>query len=74
MLLALPFSQFQRRTGGIGLKIFVGIMLGVGFWMLSQLFAHLGAINEWPPALSAGGPSLVFLALAASMLWWLERR
>ena len=74
MILALPFAYFQRRQGGVGGRLFTGIMLGLGFYFLNQLAAHLGLINEWPPVASALMPTAVFLILAASMLWWQERR
>jgi len=47
MLLALPFAYFQRRQGGVGAKIFTGIMLGLAFHFLNRLFAHLGLLNDW---------------------------
>jgi len=49
-------------------------MLGVGFHLLNGLFSNLGVINSWIPALAALTPSLLFLAAAAAMLFWVERR
>lgn len=74
MILALPFSYFQRRQGGVGAKIFTGIMLGLAFYFLSRLCSHLGLINEWPPLLSATLPTGAFLMLALAAIWWQERR
>lgn len=74
MLLALPFSSYQRREGGIGGKIFVGVVLGLSFHFAGRLSANLGALNEWPPVLSATSMSLIFLGLALTMLWRTERR
>ncbi len=74
MLLALPFAYFQRRQGGVGGRIFAGIMLGLAFYFLNQLSAHLGLLNEWPPQASALLPTAVFLLLATVMLWQQERR
>lgn len=74
MVLALPFAFFQRRQGGVGAKIFAGIMLGLGFHFLNRLFAHLGLLNDWPPAASAVLPTLMFLSAAVGMIWWQERR
>jgi lipopolysaccharide export system permease protein len=73
MVLALPFAYVQVRSGGVSLKIFAGIMLGLMFHLLNNLFAHLGAINTWPTLLSAVTPSLIFLLLALGMLWRAER-
>ncbi|GAB2180517.1 LPS export ABC transporter permease LptG [Denitratisoma sp. agr-D3] len=74
MLLALPFGFLQGRSGGVSLKVFAGIMLGIGFHMLNGLFSSLGAINSWQPMVSAVTPSLLFLLGAGGMLWWVERR
>lgn len=74
MLLALPFAHFQQRQGGVGAKIFAGIMLGLAFHFLNRLFAHLGLLNEWPPLASATAPTLIFLSVAVVMMWRQERR
>ena len=74
MVLALPFAYFQRRAGGVGFRIFAGTILGLVFFLLGRLFSHLGVINDWPPLFSAAFPVAAFVAVAATMLWWLERR
>ena len=72
--LALPFGYTHNRVAGVSIKIFSGVMIGVLFHMLNGLFSNLGAINSWPPFMSAAAPSLMFMAAAAGMLWWVERR
>ena len=74
MMLALPFAHFQRRQGGVGFRIFAGTMLGLTFFLLGRLFSNLGLLNDWPPLFSAAFPLVVFVTVAASMLWWIERR
>lgn len=74
MVLALPFAHFQRRAGGVGAKVFAGIMLGIGFHLVNRLVGHAGSIYEWPPALSALLPSALFLVVAMITLWRLEHR
>ena len=74
MVLALPFAYFQRRAGGVGFRIFAGTILGLVFFLLVRVFAHLGVINDWPPLFSAAFPVFAFVVVAAGMLWWLERR
>lgn len=73
MILALPFAYMHVRAGGVSLKIFAGIMLGLGFHLLNNLFASLGAINTWPPFLAAVVPSGIFLVFAGIMIWRAER-
>jgi lipopolysaccharide export system permease protein len=73
MALALPFAYLHTRSGGVSLKIFIGIMIGVGFILLNSLFSHLGLLSTWPAFLTAVAPSLLFLLLALGALWWVER-
>ena len=74
MALALPFAYMQARHGGLGWKVFCGIMLGVLFHGLNSLISHLGVLQQWPPSIAATMPSASFLLAAVSMMWWVERR
>ena len=74
MVLAVPFAYFQKRQGGVGARIFTGIMLGLGFYTLNRLFGALGLLYDWPAPVAAVTPSLMFLALAVGMMWYQERR
>lgn len=74
MIVALPFSYFQRRQGGVGFRIFAGTILGLVFFLIGRLFSNLGVLNDWPPLFSATFPLVVFVTLTMAMLWWLERR
>ena len=73
MALALPFAYLQSRSGGLSLKIFVGIMIGVSFQLINSLFSHVGLLNTWPPFMTAIAPSALFLFAAISACWWVER-
>lgn len=72
--LALPFGYTHDRVGGVSLKIFGGVMLGIAFYALNGLFSNLGIINSWPPFASALAPSALFLLAAGTLIWWVERR
>ncbi|MEW6313519.1 MAG: LPS export ABC transporter permease LptG [Pseudomonadota bacterium] len=74
MVLALPFAYHQQRAGGVGTKIFAGIILGLVFHLSNRLFAHIGLLNEWPALFSAALPTLLFSGLALGLLWRVERR
>jgi lipopolysaccharide export system permease protein len=74
MLIAIPFAGGYARSGSVGFKIFVGIVLGIAFHFFNRLFTHLGALNTWPPMLTATLPITVFLAAALFMIWQVERR
>jgi lipopolysaccharide export system permease protein len=74
MALALPFAYMHARAGMVGVKVFLGIMLGVLFYMLNGLFSHIGLLQNWPPVAAAVVPSAVFFLTAVTMMWWVERR
>jgi len=74
MIVALPFSYFQRRQGGVGFRMFAGTILGLTFFLIGRLFSNLGVLNDWPPLFSATFPLVVFVLLTMALLWWLERR
>jgi lipopolysaccharide export system permease protein len=70
LLLALPFAFMQTRKGGVGMRVFTGIMLGLVFFTLTALAQYLGALVTYSPILLAVAPNLVFLLIA---LIWLRR-
>jgi lipopolysaccharide export system permease protein len=74
MALALPFAYLHVRAGGVSFKIFAGVMLGVAFYGMNKLIAHIGLLNTWPPLVVSALPSLVVLSLAFGALYWIERR
>ncbi|TWI65089.1 lipopolysaccharide export system permease protein [Pseudoduganella lurida] len=73
MALALPFAYLHTRSGGVSLKIFIGIMIGVSFLLVNTLFSHVGVLSTLPAYVIAVMPSLIFLALAIGALAWVER-
>lgn len=73
MALALPFAYLHFRSGGVSLKIFSGIMIGVAFILINNLFSHVGLLNTWPAFLTAIIPSALFFLSAVIALWWVER-
>lgn len=74
MALALPFAFMHDRMGAVSVKVFFGIMLGVGFHLLNGLFSNLGVINAWPPIVAAFTPSVIFLVAAGTLLYIVDRR
>jgi len=74
MALALPFAYMHARSGMVGLKVFLGVMLGVLFHMLNGLAAHIGLLQNWPPFAAAALPAAAFFLAAVLMMWMVERR
>ena len=64
LMLSIPFVFASQRAGGVGQKMFVGILLGIGYFLLNRLFTHLGLANGLSPAVSTLIPLGLFSLLA----------
>ncbi|MCW7537863.1 LPS export ABC transporter permease LptG [Aquabacterium sp. A7-Y] len=71
--LALPFAYLHSRSGGISLKVFGGIMLGISFVLLNNVANHIGLLQDWTPWIAASVPSAVYLVLSLLAFNWLVR-
>lgn len=74
MTIAAPIGFMQTRRGGVGGKVFIGILLGVGFFMVNQLSLNVGMLSKWSPWITALVPNLGALALALSALLLMENQ
>ncbi|MGP1614135.1 MAG: LPS export ABC transporter permease LptG [Pollutimonas bauzanensis] len=72
--IAAPIGFMQTRRGGVGSKVFIGILLGVGFFMLNQLALNVGMLSKWAPWVTALVPNLGALALALGALILMENQ
>lgn len=71
--LALPFAYLHGRSGGISLKVFGGIMLGISFVLLNNISTHVGLLQNWTPWVAAATPSAVYLMISLLAFNWLVR-
>jgi len=74
MTIAAPIAFMQTRKGGVGAKVFIGILLGVGFFMLNQLALNVGMLSGWPSWLTALGPNVCALLMGLGALISMEYR
>ena len=74
LAVAMPFAYLNTRSGGVSIKIFAGLMIGISFYALNNIFSFLGVLNTWHPLVVAVVPTSVMLICAAVALWLLERR
>jgi lipopolysaccharide export system permease protein len=73
LALALPFAYLHSRRGGVSLKVFGGIMLGISFMLLNNLAGHVGVLRGWTPWVTAATPGLIFLLMSLAAFAWLVR-
>ena len=71
--LALPFAYLHARAGGVSLKVFGGIMLGISFVLLNNVAGHLGLLRDWTPWIVAAAPSALYLLASLAAFSWLVR-
>ncbi len=68
VLLAIPFVFVNIRSGGVGRSLFIGIMLGLGFYAVNQGLGYVVLANGISPFLGATVPVAGFLLLAMVMM------
>lgn len=73
LALALPFAYLKVRAGGVGIKVFGGIMLGMSFQLFNSLFSNVGLLGAWPALLTALTPPLLYFIFAIAGLRWVSR-
>lgn len=61
VLLGIPFVFGSLRDTGAGQRLFVGVLLGVGFYLLNTMLGRLALVYGFHPFLAAVAPSLLFL-------------
>lgn len=72
--IAAPIAFMQTRRGGVGAKVFIGILMGVAFFMVNQLALNVGMLSRWPPWLTALGPNAAAMLVALGALALMEYR
>jgi lipopolysaccharide export system permease protein len=66
LLVAVPFVLTLRREVGMGQRIVVGVVIGLGFYLFDRMFSHFGLIYEMNPVFAAAFPTA--LALAGALI------
>ncbi len=74
LTIAAPISFMQTRRGGVGAKVFLGILLGTGFFMINQLALNVSLLFNWPPVVTALLPNVGAMTLALTAVFLMENR
>ncbi len=74
VVLALPFAYLHFRSGGIATYVFGGVMAGISFFLLNNVFGYIGNLQNWVPWLTAAAPGLIYTALSLAAFGWLVVR
>lgn len=73
MLLSIPFVLGSLRSGA-QTRIIIGLVMGFGFYIVSQFFGSLTLLSPLPPILGASVPILFFGSLAGVLFFIVSRR
>ena len=63
LILAMPFLFGSNRGGGAGQRVFIGIVVGIVFYLANRSANELGSVYGFSPLVSAFFPSLLFLGV-----------
>ncbi len=74
VVLALPFAYLHFRTGGITSFVFGGVLIGISFFLLNNVFGYIGNLQNWRPWLTAAAPGLIYSVLSLVAFGWLVLR
>lgn len=74
VVLALPFAYLHFRSGGIAGYVFGGVMAGISFFLLNNVFGYAGNLQNWSPMLTAAAPGIIYSLLSLGAFAWLVIR
>lgn len=74
MVLALPFAYLHFRSGNIATHVFMGVLAGISFFLLNNVFGYIGNINNWAPWFAAAAPGMLYSLASLAAFGWLVLR
>jgi len=74
VVLALPFAYLHFRSGSVAGYVFGGVMAGISFFLLNNVFGYAGNLQNWSPWLTAAAPGIIYSLLSLAAFGWLVLR
>jgi lipopolysaccharide export system permease protein len=74
VVLALPFAYLHFRSGGITGYVFGGVLIGISFFMLTNVFGYIGNLQFWRPWITAAAPGIIYSLFSLGAFGWLVLR
>lgn len=74
LVLAIPFAAANRRQGGAGARLLGGVLIGLSFYLVNKISVYLAEQSNAAGPLGAIIAPLLFVAIAAVLIWRQERR
>lgn len=63
LFVSVPFVFGGLRSAAAGQRIFIGILVGFGFYIVSQIAGQMGRVYDLNPLLATLTPSVIFLLI-----------
>ena len=73
-ILALVVLLGSILHGGITAFVFGGVLIGISFFLLNNVFGYIGNLGNWLPWLTAAAPGLIYSVLSLGAFGWLVLR
>lgn len=64
VLAAIPFAFGSLRSGGLGKRLFIGIVFALGFWLLQTQFVRLAQVYSFDFRVAYLLPTLIMVAVS----------
>jgi lipopolysaccharide export system permease protein len=74
VVLALPFAYLHFRNEGISVYVFGGVMAGISFFFLNNVFGYIGELRHWEPWVTAAAPGMIYSVISLTAFTWLVLR
>ena len=74
VMLALPFAYLHFRSGSMTAYTFAGVIIGISFFLLNNVFGYVGNLQNWQPWLAAAAPGMLYMAVSLGAFGWLVLR
>lgn len=74
VVLALPFAYLHFRQSGITTYVFGGVMIGISFFLLNNVFGYIGNLGNWSPMLTSAAPGIIYSLMSLAAFGWLVIR
>jgi len=68
LFISVPFVLAHQRSAGMGQRIFLGITLGMAFYLLNRGMSYVAVVYDFNPVVTALIPAGAFLAIGLVML------
>lgn len=74
LMVAMPFAYLNTRSGGMAVKVFLGLVIGIVFFGFENAFSFAGTTSALPAVLVPLVPIFLMATATSVVLWFAERR